>query len=169
MYNLTDFAVGMEVFITNGYAEHYSKTVYTVKKIIQSDNYFIPEPIELNNGMRFSPDMLKPALKEYSIKPHIYFDLDGTLSKHMGHKGYEVIGEPVMPMISKLKDFLERGYGVKIFTARANIPESIPFVKEWIKEHIGKDLEVTNIKGIDCVAIYDDRAYRVKANTGEIC
>ena len=45
-------------------------------------------------------------------------DLDGTLAYHDTWKGHEHIGEPIPAMLQRVKDWLDRGLTVKIFTAR---------------------------------------------------
>lgn len=48
----------------------------------------------------------------------IGFDLDGTLAKYDGWKGLDHIGDPVEPMVERIKKLHERGVKVKILTAR---------------------------------------------------
>lgn len=93
-------------------------------------------------------------------------DLDGTLAKHGDWKGIEHIGEPVSVMMDRVHAWLDAGITVKIFTARAAQPESIPHVKEWLKKHGLPDLEVTNCKDMDMIELWDDRAIQVIPNTG---
>lgn len=96
----------------------------------------------------------------------IGFDLDGTLAEYTHWQGIEHIGEPIEPMIKHLKKYLDDGYPVKIFTARACEPESIPYIEEWCKKHIGTVLPITNKKDYSLVRFYDDRAVAVEHNTG---
>ncbi|HEV7674386.1 MAG TPA: hypothetical protein VGQ12_07640 [Candidatus Angelobacter sp.] len=49
-------------------------------------------------------------------------DLDGTLAHYAGWKGPEHIGEPIMPMVERVKGWLAEGKTVKIFTARVYCP-----------------------------------------------
>lgn len=46
------------------------------------------------------------------------FDLDGTLAKYDGWKGFDHIGEPVKPMVDLIKRMHDEGKVVKILTAR---------------------------------------------------
>ena len=46
------------------------------------------------------------------------FDLDGTLAKYDGWKGIDHIGEPVAPMVDRLRKMHAEGKVVKIMTAR---------------------------------------------------
>lgn len=125
----------------------------------------------------------------------IFFDLDGTLAKYFGWKGHTQIGEPVQPILSLIKQYLEEGWEVRIFTARvyplnACIPpdfhveslfnrpnltdshiqaiEAVISIREWCKLHIGQVLAVTNIKDYTMVMTYDDRCCQVVINTGEL-
>lgn len=96
-------------------------------------------------------------------------DLDGTLAFYDEWKGISHIGEPIPNMLFNVKNWLAHGKRVKIFTARASQPESIPYIQAWCQKHIGQILEVTNVKDFGMIALYDDRAYRVIENTGNIC
>lgn len=96
----------------------------------------------------------------------IAVDLDGTLAEHCSHK--VGIGAPVPAMMKRVKQWLAMGKKVKIFTARAGNPEQVELIKVWLRENDLPDLEITNVKGYDIVEIWDDRAYRVKMNTGQV-
>lgn len=103
----------------------------------------------------------------------IAVDLDGTLAKDSGWKGKEHIGPPVEKMMDRVKKWLKSGKTVKIFTARASDPKTVPHVKAWLKKQAEKeglpelaDLEVTNEKTPDIEYFYDDRAKRVIKNKG---
>jgi hypothetical protein len=97
-------------------------------------------------------------------------DLDGTLAKMEGWQGPTEIGEPIKPMVDRVKQWLKKGRTVKIMTARAatNDKEVINAIKKWCKQHIGQELEVTNVKDLDMAALFDDKAFRVEKNTGKI-
>lgn len=104
-----------------------------------------------------------------NVKTECYYvDLDGTLAENYDWKGIEVIGKPIKPMMDRVKRWLENGINIKIFTARANDPRSIPYVKKWLKEQGLPDLEVTNIKGMDMTYIFDDRAIQVEKHKGNL-
>jgi hypothetical protein len=98
----------------------------------------------------------------------IGFDLDGCIARYDGWKGREHIGEPIPHMIELVKTYLDEGYEVRIFTARAIDPEAIPYVQEWTLKHIGQTLRVTNQKDYDLYMFYDDRAVAVEYNTGNL-
>lgn len=94
-------------------------------------------------------------------------DLDGTLAKYNGWKGMEHIGEPVIPMMLRVQKWLSEGKTVKIFTARACVPEAVPHIKAWLSSHNLGDLEITNIKDFGMIELWDDRCVQVIPNTGE--
>ena len=103
-------------------------------------------------------------------------DLDGTLAHYDGWKGGDHIGEPIAPMVERVKGWLAAGKTVKIFTARMH-GHGMPIVgggvedvrtpiEAWCKEHIGAVLEVTNVKDFGMVELWDDRAVQVVSNEG---
>lgn len=94
-------------------------------------------------------------------------DLDGTLARYSGWRGLEHVGKPIPVMLARVKHWLDEGYCVKIFTARAAEGEKgIAPVKKWLKENGLPDLEVTNQKDFAMIELWDDRAVQVVANTG---
>ena len=102
-------------------------------------------------------------------------DLDGTLAKYDGWKGAGHIGEPIQPIVNLVKNLIQTGANVKIFTARvcsAQSEEDIITAKkaiaEWTLKHIGKELEATAEKDWNMIEYYDDRAVRVIYNSGII-
>lgn len=98
-------------------------------------------------------------------------DLDGTLAIYDGWQGPEHIGEPIAPMVERVKGWLSSGYDVKIFTARVSHPEQAPLVRaaimKWLAETGLPQLEVTNIKDYAMLELWDDRAVQVEPNTGQ--
>lgn len=99
----------------------------------------------------------------------IAVDLDGTLAKYDGWKGLEHIGEPIPEMLFRVRKWLADGKTVKIFTARACVPECIPHIHTWCREHLGQALDVTNVKDFGMIELWDDRAVRVIHNVGSPC
>ena len=102
-------------------------------------------------------------------------DLDGTLARYDGWKGPRHIGEPIIPMVNKVKQLIATGITVKIFTARvcsAQPEEELAVAKqaiaEWTKTYIGRELEATAEKDWNMIEYYDDRAVRVTYNSGII-
>ncbi len=104
-----------------------------------------------------------------SISGWIGVDLDGTLAHYEGWKGAEHIGEPVAPMLERVKAWIAQGVRVKIFTARCCAPEQVPPIEAWLEKHGIGGLEITNVKDYGMVELWDDRCVRVKANTGMPC
>ena len=97
------------------------------------------------------------------------FDFDGTLAKKVPgkHKSDE-LGEPVKPMIARLRRCLKSGKRVKIFTARADDEKSVTAIIKWLRKHDLPALEVTNLKDKEMVKCYDDRFIQVKPDTGKV-
>lgn len=105
-------------------------------------------------------------------KRWIGVDLDGTLFRMDGWISIDHIGEPIMPMVERIRGYLDKGYNFKIFTARASVPE--PDRSKMIKavhaalEKVGlPHFPVTNEKDFDLLEIWDDRAIEVVHNAGE--
>lgn len=107
--------------------------------------------------------------KQAESSKWIGFDLDGTLAEYDGWKGIEHIGDPIKSTVYKLKQHLENGDTVKIMTARASGKDgeaAAKVIKEWCKEHIGQELDVTCEKDQDMLKLYDDKAEHVPENEG---
>lgn len=115
----------------------------------------------------------------------IGFDLDGTLAFYDEWRGPTHIGEPILPMVNLVKEFLKEGKEVKIFTARvwaltlldwdmtaqnsAAFHEAVEAelaIRKWCKEYIGQELPVTCMKYFNMIQLFDDRAVGVEKNTG---
>lgn len=96
-------------------------------------------------------------------------DLDGTLAHDGGWNGDpNQIGEPVPEMLQRVRDWLNQGRRVKIFTARATVPQNIPPIRDWMRKHGLPELEVTNVKDFALIEVWDDRAVEVITNTGRV-
>lgn len=105
-------------------------------------------------------------------------DLDGTLARYGGWQGELNIGEPIEPMVNRVKTWIAQGKDVRIFTARVtegiknidgsdhNVEAVRNAIQLWCEKHIGKKLPVTNIKDYAMIELWDDRAIQVIANTG---
>ena len=103
-------------------------------------------------------------------------DLDGTLATYNGWQGVGHIGDPIPEMLARVKAWLAEGRTVKIFTARVHghgalmlggdAVDAITPIKEWCKRHIGRELEITNVKDFGMIELWDDRAIQVIPNTG---
>lgn len=94
-------------------------------------------------------------------------DFDGTLAEYHGWKGDKHLGDPIAPMVDRVRRWLADGREVRIVTARFhNGPEAIKAIKTWCVEHLGTALEVTATKDFQMVELWDDRAVQVEKNTG---
>lgn len=115
----------------------------------------------LSNGLSLEG----PSLSGNS-KGWIGVDLDGTLANYDGWYGPAHIGEPIEPMVERVKDWLDQGLEVRIFTARASVPEYIPYVKKWLEKQGLPPLTVTNEKDFGMICLWDDRCIEVVTNKG---
>jgi len=118
-------------------------------------------------------------------EPYIGVDLDGTLAKQYWPQEGDFhplrIGEPVLPMVERVKEMLDGGATVKIFTARVGPMGDSPnnrglkkadvrrAIFEWTKKHIGVGLEATSVKDYCMIQLWDDRSIRIIHNTGARC
>lgn len=104
-------------------------------------------------------------------------DLDGTLALYTGWQGVDHIGDPIPPMVDRVKQWLNEGREVRIFTARMHghgMPligsdstvDVVTPIERWCREHIGRVLPITNVKDFGMVELWDDRAVQVEPNTG---
>lgn len=99
-------------------------------------------------------------------------DLDGVLAEYNGWVGVRHIGRPVPLMVTRVKQWLKEGVDVRIFTARVTAGEDAHTARvaiaAWCRHNLGQELPITNVKDFGMIALYDDRAYQVRLNTGEI-
>lgn len=98
-------------------------------------------------------------------QPWIGCDLDASLAIYT--KWGDPIGEPILPMLLKIYKIRASGMTVKIFTARAEDPDQIPIIKAWLAKYNLQDLEITNVKDLAMISLYDDRCIQLIPNTGE--
>lgn len=107
----------------------------------------------------------------YKSGPWIGVDLDGTLAHDISNspddKGLGEIGSPIKPMLNRLKKWIAEGKTVKIFTARASSARQVAMVKKWLIKNGLPDLEVTNVKDLRMIELWDDRCVQVMTNLGE--
>lgn len=105
-------------------------------------------------------------------------DFDGTLAVSIPNRTdpYQ-LGKPVYEMVNRVKDWLYKGYTVKLFTARMceystttgqkrDLKLMETLLKEWCKRHIGHELECVNAKDGNMEVLWDDRAVRVLPDLG---
>jgi hypothetical protein len=101
-------------------------------------------------------------------------DLDGCLAYYDHWRGPDHIGEPIRPMLDRVRGWIKAGREVKIVTARATIPEQVKPVTEWLKQQklfkkgTLKPLEVTASKDFKMALLFDDRCRQVETNTGKL-
>ena len=103
-------------------------------------------------------------------------DLDGTLAVYERWGEPHDIGEPIMPMVERVRQWLEDGWEVRVVTARvdesSHPPDEIKVVTEaianWTEKYCGKRLVATSRKDFAMAYLYDDRAVQVEPNTGRI-
>ena len=101
-------------------------------------------------------------------RPWVGVDLDGTLAKYDGWKGIEHIGPPVAKIVDHIKNLFVEGIDVRVFTARCQEgPLAVAYIQEWLLEHIGYVIPVTDRKDFGMVYLIDDRAVAVEKNTGK--
>ena len=96
-------------------------------------------------------------------------DFDGTLARTDNPGHFEPpypLGGPVVGMVELVQSLLAAGVTVKIFSARAIEPASIPLLQDWSERHGLGRLEVTNQKDYFLIRYYDDRAIQICANHG---
>jgi len=101
-------------------------------------------------------------------------DLDGTLAMYASDPSWDYdkelppIGPPIVPMLTRVKQWLSEGKTVKILTARASHKnkKEVQKVKDWCRQYVGQELDVTATKSPQFVEIWDDRAVQVIPNTG---
>lgn len=112
---------------------------------------------------------------EQSRNAWIGVDLDGTLARHHTNWTYPDIGEPVPEMVRKVRQALDRGYDVRILTARMAMcgtlkeyADTEAQIQAWFKEHVRDvPVTVTAFKDGAMVELWDDRAVGVERNTGK--
>lgn len=98
-------------------------------------------------------------------------DLDGTLAHYDQWRGHRHIGEPIKPMLDRVKNWVNQGMEVRIFTARVSgeagqAKEVTDAIHVWLKRHGLPVLQVTCMKDYAMMELWDDRAVQVQANTG---
>ena len=97
------------------------------------------------------------------------FDFDGTLARTDGTDHFQPpypLGEPIPAMVATVKSLLTAGITVKIFTARACEPASIPALQDWTERQGLGRLAVTHQKDFNLVRFFDDRAVQVVPDQG---
>lgn len=122
-------------------------------------------------------------------------DFDGTLAHYEHWMGWNVFGGPIMPMVYRVRRWLGEGHEVKIMTARVGARGGMFYgdtwehsrdsfnhcritgarfsnwdmaqaLGDWAETHVGARLEVTCMKDLRMIELWDDRAVQVEPNTG---
>ena len=113
-------------------------------------------------------------------------DLDGTLAEYHGWVNTFHIGEPIRPMLERVRVWIAEGRDVRIFTARVDgagaaskmgigpdivkkyedVEMITRMVQDWTEKHLGVRLPVTNKKDYGMIELWDDRCVQVVPNTG---
>lgn len=106
-----------------------------------------------------------------AVSGWIGVDLDGTLAYYDEWRGHKHIGEPIMPMLQRVKNWINQGVEVRIFTARVSgEPEEAKevnlAVQDWLLKHGLPMLRVTCTKDYAMLELWDDRAVQVQMNIG---
>jgi hypothetical protein len=129
-----------------------------------SREYSIHSQVPASPGESSAPGASTPDL------PVIWtgVDLDGTLAYYDGASSIETVGQPIPVMLDLVKKMINNGIRVKIFTARAQDPDQLPIVRNWLKANGLPELEITNIKDYYMQRLYDDRCIQVERNTGRL-
>lgn len=107
--------------------------------------------------------------------PWIGVDFDGTLAEYHGWTDSWHAGQPIMPMVERVQEWLQAGIDVRIVTARASREvgpasrvESDQVINDFCQLHFGRTLPITAEKGLGMIQLWDDRAVHVETNTGRI-
>jgi hypothetical protein len=98
----------------------------------------------------------------------IAVDLDGTLARYESRHGIAVIGKAIEPTLARVKQWLDAGIEVRIFTARASDPALLPPLQKWLAENALPPLAITNRRDQDLIQLWDDRVVQVELNSGEV-
>src|SRR5579863_7872253 len=106
-------------------------------------------------------------------------DLDGTLTTWVDLTRWDEFGEPIEPMVSRVRAWLADGRRVKVFTARVGLGGpcqltgeqfSVEDMASAIQDHLEAiglpRLEVTCRKDYHMIELWDDRCVQVIPNTG---
>lgn len=118
-----------------------------------------------------TPEYKAPAaepLKRESAG-YILVDFDRTMATYTSLEDQGVkLGEPIPLMVERIQRWLHSGQEVRVFTARAARykPAEIEAIRKWCRTHLGQELLIQNWKCFNCIAIWDDLAVSVEANTG---
>lgn len=125
----------------------------------------------------------RKLVNDHDGAPWIGVDLDGTLAYYEGWKRWDLIGDPLEPMASRVRAWINEGKIVKIMTARVTTDnfdvfrdkatgkivgniDVISNIQRWTLKHLGSRLPVTCVKDLWMIELWDDRAIQMVPNTG---
>lgn len=107
---------------------------------------------------------------------HIACDFDRTLAHYESKKGLSYLGPAIPQMLEKVKDWLNKGYKVSIFTARVSLSghsqvemtKQKILIQDWLIKNGLPELEITADKQPKFTHFVDDKAIGVEPNTGRM-
>lgn len=105
-------------------------------------------------------------------KGWIAVDLDGTLIEYHGWVDGQSFGKPIPRMVERVRNWLEQGIEVRIFTARASHfeesggEEHKKGIEDLCMKIFGRVLPITCQKDFQMIELWDDRCKQVLPNTG---
>jgi hypothetical protein len=141
-----------------------SETVELEPASLMADDYVGWNPKSLRKPAKLDVNKFR---RKGKYPAWIGVDLDGTLAETITPFNPKLVGAPIPKMFKRVKDLLEQGWVVKIFTARA-AEGSTGVIRNWMKVHGLPELEITNAKDPGMVLLYDDKAVHIQENTGVI-
>lgn len=92
-------------------------------------------------------------------------DFDGTLAVY-DPEIFPEVGAPIMPMVARVRRWLNDGEEVRIVTARADHPRNYLPVYAFCRDQFGMMLPVTDRKDRHMIELWDDRARHVLPDGG---
>lgn len=123
-------------------------------EIAAAEAHLAPQGIELLN--RYG-HLVRP-------KPWVGVDFDCTLAEYDGD--FTKLGDPIPRVLGLVRDLLFNEIEVRIFTARAAIPEQVKAIQDWCEANQLPRLRVTATKDFHMICLVDDRAIHVSPNDG---
>jgi GNAT superfamily N-acetyltransferase len=161
--------IGYGMYKTLEYIDRKEGLVPLLKKD-GYDGIIMPDSTEGTTYVAFYPRQIKQAAEGKEWPPWVGVDLDGTLAEEQDPFDPLTIGRPVPEMVEKVKKALEDGVEVRVFTARLadkGLREKIKqAIREYTREHVGRELDSTSEKDPGLREIWDDKARRVRKDEG---
>jgi hypothetical protein len=98
-----------------------------------------------------------------TYKGWIGVDFDGTLVTYCGDRNPAAVGKPIEAMVNRIRNWLEQGIEVRIFTSRVHPMYSDPaiggrVIQAFCIDTFGKPLPITCEKDPEMAMLWDDRA-----------